>query len=102
MNKPRRIYLAGPISIDPLNYKENFKNGVAKLQSTFPYGTEIFNPADNEEGPNLSYRDCMRIDLNYILDKATTIALLPGWEHSPGAQAEWALAKCLKLEIIYV
>lgn len=96
----RRIYIAGPISIDPINFKENFDNAEAYLKGK--YNCEIFNPARNEEGPNLSYRDCMTIDITYILDRATTIALLPGWEYSPGAFAEQALAKALKLEIIYL
>jgi hypothetical protein len=48
----------------------------------------------------LNYRDCMRVDLNWILDNADGIALLPGWENSKGALAEKALADCLGLEVI--
>lgn len=48
----------------------------------------------------LNYRDCMRVDLNWILDNADAIALMPGWENSKGAKAEKALADCLGLETI--
>lgn len=50
--------------------------------------------------PQINYKDCMRIDLNWIIDHADAIALIPGWETSKGAKAEKALAECLNLEII--
>lgn len=49
-----------------------------------------------------TYRECLRVDLNWILDKADAIALLPGWERSKGVKAELALAECLNLEVIYL
>jgi len=49
---------------------------------------------------NANYRDCLRADLNWILDHAEAIALLPGWRRSRGAKMERALADILHLEVI--
>ena len=49
-----------------------------------------------------TYREVLRVDLNWILDKAECIAFLPGWENSKGCRAEKALAECLGLEEIYL
>jgi hypothetical protein len=74
-------------------------------------GHEIFNPAqkDIDEWGDLetvkakaNYRDCMRKDLNCLLDWAEGIALLPGWEKSKGATIEKLLAEALKLEVRYL
>lgn len=40
-------------------------------------------------------------DLAWISKNATHIAMLPDWEQSKGANAEWALAKALGLDIKY-
>lgn len=74
-------------------------------------GHEVFNPAMEDFNKwktmdgikaNANYRDCLRTDLNYILDEAEAIALLPGWEKSRGAQIELALSKVLGLKEIYL
>ena len=74
-------------------------------------GHEVFNPAqkDIDEWGDLetvkkkaNYRDCMRKDLNCILDWAEGIALLPGWEDSKGANIEKLLAEALKLQVRYL
>lgn len=98
-----------------------FMSAAKKLEDE---GYEVFNPAaadverygdgiancpngSHQEalemvGRPVTYRECLRVDLNYILDHADAIALLPGWEASMGVKAEKALADCLKLEVIYL
>jgi len=86
-------------------------------------GHEVFNPAerDNErhgvdigadnasgsqeeasEKYGFSLRDALADDTAYICKEATAIAMLPGWENSKGARAEWSLAHALGHEIIYL
>jgi len=90
------------------------------------FNFEVFNPADHDrkllgksedwypspedtEGPWIkwaidgapSLREMLGADLNWIALNATHICMLPGWENSKGAQAEWALARALGLEIKY-
>ena len=121
---PKRIYLAGPMrGIPEFNFPRF--NAVAKALRT--NGHEVFNPAErdterhggvdiaagNVDGDiekakathGFSLRDALRDDLDYICKRATMLALLPGWEKSDGAQAEWRTAIALKgegVEIIYL
>jgi hypothetical protein len=91
-----KLYLAGPMTgVPEFNYPL-FNEVAAKLRAQ---GHEVFNPA--EEDPGLTYRECMTKDMEYLCKHATCICLLPGWEYSPGAKAEHALACCLKLSIMY-
>ena len=102
-----RIYIAGPMSgFDNFNFPAFF----AADEYLKKFGHEVFNPAqkDIDEWGDLetikkkaNYRDCMRKDLNCILDWAEAIYLLKGWEQSRGAQIEKALAEVLNLEIMY-
>lgn len=114
-----RIYLAGPMTGIP---KFNFPKFLAAACALREMGHEVFCPAENDiatygEEPFMSsalgrhddiehlgctYRAVMKTDLSWICDYAEGIAMLPGWENSKGANAEWALAKCLGLEIIYL
>lgn len=101
-----KIYLAGPMSgYDDFNFPA-FDAAAATLRAA---GYEVFNPADQDRKTwgsmenikkHANYRDCLRVDLNWILDHAEAIALLPGWERSKGANAERATAVALGLKII--
>lgn len=101
-----RVYLAGPMSgIDDFNFPAFFAAS-EKLKAA---GHDVFNPAQNDIDTwgdmetikaKANYRDCLRMDLNWILDHAQAIALLPGWENSKGARAEHALSVALGLEVI--
>lgn len=101
-----KVYLAGPMSgLPDQGFSEFFKyEEILK-----GYGYEVFNPARadleiygslEETIKKANYRDCLRIDLNWILDHAEAIALMPGWEWSRGVAIELALAKVLGLEEI--
>ncbi len=49
-----------------------------------------------------SLREALYADTKYICLHADTIALLPGWKKSAGANAERALAKALGHKILYL
>ena len=122
MIAPKQLYLAGPMSNKPYFNFPKFHEYAAKLREQ---GYTVFSPAecDVDRGgdfwkkcPNgthdeleaagvhdrINYRDCMRIDLNWIIDNADGIAMMPDWQYSKGAVAEKALADCLGLEVIYL
>ena len=74
-------------------------------------GHEVFNPAEEDikKWKSLknvrkyaNYRDCLRKDLNWMLDYAECIAILPGWQKSKGVKVELSLAKALGLEIRFL
>jgi hypothetical protein len=103
-----KVYLAGPMTGLPEYNFPAFMAAAARLRAI---GHHVFNPAeaDLEKWGNMAeieakatYRECLRTDLNWILDHAEAIALLPGWEKSKGVAAELALSKALGLEVIHV
>jgi hypothetical protein len=115
-----KIYLAGPMSGIPEFNFPAFNLAAARLRAE---GHSVFNPAerDNERhGTDISkgnptgdqavaakehgfsLRDALADDTRFICLEADAIALLPGWEKSPGANAEWALARALKHTFIYL
>jgi hypothetical protein len=120
-NSRRKIYLAGAMSNIPyFNFPEFFK--YAELLRN--QGYDVFSPAEQDiktygdfwkscplgtheeligkPGPIPTYREVLKVDLNYILDHADVIALIPGWEKSKGVKAELSLAECLGLEIMHL
>lgn len=113
-----QVYLAGPMTgIPHFNYPA-FHAAAAELRAQ---GHTVFNPAEhdiemfgkdisNPEGcavqaafeHGFDRRAALKADLAWICDHADTIALLPGWERSSGANAERALAKALGLVIVEI
>lgn len=83
-------------------------------------GYEVFSPAEHDEqkwgaenfksetGKNQdvkngwSLRAALAADCEYICNHADGVAMMPGWEKSNGARAEWSLAVALSLKIIYL
>lgn len=68
-------------------------------------GHEVFNPAERNErehGKKVALREALAEDAEWICLHAEAIALLPGWEHSKGANAEKALAEAFSLQVIYL
>src|SRR5579875_1365305 len=90
-----KVYLSGPMrGIERLN-ADKFARAARYLQSQ---GHDVFNPAETD--PQCPLRRAMEADLTYICRTAEIVALLPGWERSLGAFAEWALARALGLHIM--
>lgn len=115
------IYIAGPMTgIHEFNFPA-FHAGAAKLRSE---GHSVFNPAErdiqrhngvdiskgNSSGcqehaakeHGFSLRDALADDTWYICKEADAIAMLPGWENSKGARAEWTLSLALGHTVIYL
>lgn len=116
-----KVYLAGPMSNIPFFNFPAFFKAEELLKSQ---GHEVFSPARHDvetyghfwkECPNgthkeldslgrhvPTYKEVLKVDLNWILDNAEAIALMPGWEKSKGVAAEKALAECLGLKELYL
>lgn len=108
------IYLAGPMR-GIVNY--NFDTFDEVANALRAEGHTVFNPADidRENGfdphqlprshdwsklpEGMEIRDIVRRDLKALLE-CDAIWLLPGWSFSRGAQAEFAVASWLGLEIM--
>lgn len=114
-----KLYLAGPMRGIPQFNFPAFHAAEAALQAQ---GHEVFSPARADErrhGAEFSLaspdgdiakaseagfflRAALGEDLDWICEHAEGIALLPGWEMSAGAKAEWATAAALGLKFIYL
>ncbi len=112
-----KIYLAGPMSGIP---DFNFPAFHAAATMLREQGHEVFNPAEKDEEihdksifvgagdvaacekKGFSLRAALAADMKAIAEWADCIALLPGWEYSGGARAEWALAAALRHRFIYL
>lgn len=114
-----KIYLAGPMRGLPyFNYPAFHK--AAKLLRD--QGYYVFNPAENDgllEGgecdklsptgdldeateKGFDIRAALGADLAFICEEADGIAMLPGWEFSKGARAEYATAVALGLRLMFI
>jgi hypothetical protein len=118
MTDIKKVYLAGPMRGIP---EFNFPAFYAAAETLRAKGYIVFNPAekdtekygvdiskgnmtgDEEQARiehNFNLREALCADMTFICLKADAIALLPGWEKSKGAVAEFALAQALGLEIL--
>lgn len=109
------VYVAGPMR----GYKDfNFPAFMAAAEYLRSHGHTVFNPAERDierDGAEMSKSDTGDIveaeakgfdrrvaitdDLLYIINHADAIALLPGWQESKGANAEFWTAQFLDLQI---
>jgi hypothetical protein len=110
-----RVYVAGPMRGRPFFNFPAFDAAADMLRSE---GHEVFNPADRDrdvhgngvfdsetgdlkdiEHTGFNLREALGADLDWICREADAIALLPEWQTSKGATAEFAVARALGLEI---
>ena len=97
------VYLSGKMTgLEQSEYERNFKNGADFYKAC---GFLVVNPCDlsaevQREKENPTYEDYMQKDLE-ALRTCTHIAMLEGWESSPGARRERAEAERLGLEIMF-
>lgn len=116
---PGTTYLAGPMRKIPFFNFPAFYKAAGILMAD---GHFVLNPAEHDEKdllldprkfPNGEFSDAgwspersrafLRMALRWDFDaiwRSDTIALLPGWEKSEGAQAELAYAKLLGLDVL--
>lgn len=97
-----RVYLSGPITgLSEAEYTRRFATAERHYEAA---GYEVVNPVTIGKGLQAlkdepTYEEYMRVDLE-ALGTCTHIALLEGWENSPGAQREKREALKLGLEIM--
>jgi len=115
-----KIYVAGPMRGIPFFNFPAFHAAAANLRAQ---GHIVFSPAERDieaHGTDISkgnvagdealaaalhgfnLREALCDDLKFICLKADAIALLPGWEKSKGAKAEYATAKALGLKVLLI
>lgn len=91
-----KYYLSGPMTGLPgLNYAA-FAAATEHLRAL---GHEIYNPAEWEGRYNkgvFNHTIAFADYCTYISREADGVIVLPGWENSPGASAEVALARAIK------
>ena len=92
----KRIYISGPMTgLPQLNFPA-FNAEAARLRAM---GFDAVNPVDINPDTTATWHECMRRDIAALVT-CDTIALLPGWEHSNGANLELHLASRVGLTII--
>jgi hypothetical protein len=110
MDNPKKIYIAGPMSGLPEFNFPRFMNTAKRLRKD---GWLVFNPAEKEEEKafnkdiykagdsaaaieqGFDFREVYMWDLEKVVT-ADAIYMLPGWEQSPGARGEHAVAVAMK------
>ena len=96
----KKIYLSGPMKGIPEKNHPLFNRVAAELREQ---GHAVFNPAEYVyNGDEFPLRKAFTEYCNFIVNEATAIVMLPGYEKSVGATSELALAKNFSdIEIIY-
>lgn len=79
------MYLAGPMRGYPGFNEKMFLMAAKSLRKL---GFSVWNPADNVMIGDVSFSDCMKLDLGTIIKRCKSIVFLPGWRDSLGANAE--------------
>lgn len=98
------VYLSGKMTgLAESEYKENFRKGEVFYRAC---GFDVINPCNLSEivlkrKPDASYEDFMKEDFRAIRE-CTHIAMLEGWERSPGARREKEEAERLGKIVVYL
>lgn len=105
-----KIYISGPITIDPTHWREHFADAEEYLHKQYPEAT-IINPLKLEDDPayieaqaNLDgtdlYNWVMRRDIKLVCE-CSHIYALKGWERSPGARLEVNVGTTLGCNVLF-
>lgn len=112
MSDDLHVYIAGPMESVGGNWNEPLFDYVA--QRLRLAGCEVCSPIEmarkkfgslanvkklDKVDARRARREGLREDLMWICDQAQVIFLLPGWEQSPGAKAERAVALALGIRV---
>lgn len=91
----KRLYVAGPMSGLPDFNFPAFHAAAAALRSR---GFDVENPADNPAPPCGTWLGYMRLAVRQLAT-CDEVVLLPGWQKSRGARAEFSLATDMGLPV---
>jgi len=91
----KRLYIAGPCTGLPLSNYPAFHAAAAQLRAL---GFHVENPADNPPPACGTWLGWMRMAVRQLA-LCDGVVLLPGWERSKGACAEFRLADDLELPV---
>lgn len=92
---PKPTYLSGPMTgLPDLNFPA-FNNMAAQLRAA---GLRVINPAEIEHTSD-EWSDCLRLDIIHLMS-CGSVATLPGWQNSKGAQLEVHIADALGITVV--
>ena len=91
-------YISGPMTGLPDFNRTAFEMVARQLRAK---GHMVFLPEDSWAHPNWTYRELLARDMDHVFDDVDALYMLKGWEYSPGARAEHAVAVALELPIAY-
>ncbi len=92
------FYVAGPMRGKPDGNKPLFI-GVAKFLRSCGY--TVWNPAEQNDR-HMTFAECIGNDIDAVVNECRSIALLPDWEKSLGANVEALCAYVCDKKIYYI
>ncbi len=93
------FYLAGPMRGYPNLNRDTFISVADGLRAM---GLTVWSPAEQASYLQLSFAQCITLDLNQVINQCRKIAFLPGWRESLGANMEAFAAFACKKEALQV
>jgi nucleoside 2-deoxyribosyltransferase len=100
------IYVAGPYSGTPEEIERNVESAAKIAAELWRIGHAVICPHTNSHlvsklAPDITYEQWIRGDIN-MLARCDAIVMLPNWQQSRGAVAEFAYAQQIKMPIYEV